>query len=74
MIAPLLYDAAGLAAALTVSKKTLARMEACGKLGPRAITIGVGARAKRYSRSEVASWVNAGMPDREAWEAIYRQT
>jgi predicted DNA-binding transcriptional regulator AlpA len=68
-VAPLLYDRDGLAAALAVSTKTIDRMNAAGKL-PRPVRVGVGDRALRWRVAEIASWVEADMPDRETWEAV----
>lgn len=61
-----LYTPGELAEELALSRKTIDRMDAAGKL-PRALRIG--ARAKRWRREEIQAWLAAGGPPREEWEA-----
>jgi predicted DNA-binding transcriptional regulator AlpA len=65
--APLLYDVDGLAAALSVSAKTIRRMTSAGKL-PRPVRVGVGSRALRWRSAEIARWIEAGCPPLDEWQ------
>jgi predicted DNA-binding transcriptional regulator AlpA len=49
-----------------ISVKTLRRMLASGRFGPRPII--VGGRAQRFLREEVTEWLHAGCPRRADWE------
>lgn len=64
----LLFDAAGLAQALDVSKRHVERLDAAGRC-PKPVRIG---RAKRWSRAEIETWIAAGCPDRRTWQSQRR--
>jgi len=53
-----------------LSVKTLRRMLASGRFGPRPVVIG--GRGQRFFREEVLAWLRAGCPRRADWE-IERQ-
>ncbi len=57
-----------LAGMLSMSVRHIQRMDAAGKL-PRSVRLG---RSKRWVRSEIESWLRAGMPNRKAWESMRR--
>ena len=61
-------DAATLATLLQISLRHLRRLDAAGKL-PRPVKLG---RAVRWPVSEIRTWLDAGCPDRETWEAMKR--
>ncbi len=67
---PFVVDAKALANRLQISLRHLRRMEAGGALGPRPLRLG---RSVRYSLDEVKRWINAGVPDRRAWNSIREQ-
>jgi predicted DNA-binding transcriptional regulator AlpA len=56
------------AAALGISRAQFFKLHASGKLGP--LPIYLGARAPRWSREELAEWVRAGAPCRQAWQGM----
>ena len=49
---------------LDLSKRQIARLNACGKV-PKPIKIG---GSVRWIATEVEAWINSGCPDRETWE------
>lgn len=64
LVAPverLLWDAKELAAALSVSERSLARLDSAGAI-PRAIRLGGPRGAKRWRIREIEHWLNEGMP------------
>lgn len=61
-----LIPAAVLRKVLAVSRAHVYVMEQNGSI-PRAIRIG---RLMRWDRSEIESWMDAGCPARDEWEAI----
>jgi predicted DNA-binding transcriptional regulator AlpA len=63
---PLLVGRRELARLLSRSVTSIDRDDAAGRL-PAAVWIG---GAKRWRYAEVASWVEAGCPDRATWEAL----
>jgi predicted DNA-binding transcriptional regulator AlpA len=65
---PLLVSATDLAQLLRVSLATIWRLRAAGKL-PRPAT-SLGRQLLRWQRSEIESWVEAGMPDLQTWEKL----
>jgi predicted DNA-binding transcriptional regulator AlpA len=65
-LAPLLIDMAALSQLLARSEASLYRDDAAGRL-PAGLKIGA---SKRWRYAEVAAWVEAGCPDRRAWEAM----
>ncbi|MEI8019560.1 MAG: helix-turn-helix domain-containing protein [Schlesneria sp.] len=58
-------DAAGVAKLLNVSVRHVNALNASGRL-PKPIRLG---RSVRWQVAEVRAWLNAGAPNREAWEA-----
>jgi hypothetical protein len=52
---------------LCVSRATLARMKVSGKFGPSILRAG---RKLLIRRSELESWVAAGLPDAATWAAM----
>jgi predicted DNA-binding transcriptional regulator AlpA len=65
LIEPLVIDARQLAAVLCVSVRTVRSWDAAGKL-PAPIRIG---GRVLWRAGEVRDWIDAGAPDRAAWEA-----
>jgi len=63
-VTPLLLDAKAVATMLSVSGRTIFRLSSSGQLGP--MPVAVGGRSL-WRRDEVAAWVQAGCPRREAW-------
>jgi len=61
-----LWDAAAFGQRLSLSKRQVFRLNACGKV-PRPVRIG---GAVRWNSAEVSGWVAAGCPDRQTWEAL----
>lgn len=61
----LLIDANGVAKALDCSRRHVERMNAAGKM-PQPVRLG---RAVRWSVAVIESWIKAGCPGREQWEA-----
>ena len=59
----LLLDAGAVARQLSVSPKTVRRLDEGGKL-PSPLRIG---RLLRWRRAELEAWVVAGMPARDEW-------
>jgi predicted DNA-binding transcriptional regulator AlpA len=59
-----LLDILDVANRLDCSRNHVANLDARGAL-PRPIRIG---RLKKWSPSEIDSWIAAGAPDRETWE------
>lgn len=55
-----------LAVRLSLSKRQVFRLNACGKL-PEPIRIG---GSVRWAESAIAQWLKAGAPDRRTFEAI----
>jgi predicted DNA-binding transcriptional regulator AlpA len=64
--AGLLIDARGLAALLGLSRNTVWKLSATGRLGPRPIHLG---RCVRWRVAEVKAWVDAACPPRGQWPA-----
>jgi len=62
-------NAKELAKMLGVSLRHIRRMDAAGKL-PRPVTIG---HTKRWLVAEIGEWLEAGAPDRAAWEQNKKQ-
>lgn len=65
-IEPVLIDIKQLSAMLSRSVASLHRDDAAGRL-PAAVWIG---SSKRWRRSEILAWVEAGCPDRKTWQAL----
>jgi predicted DNA-binding transcriptional regulator AlpA len=63
---PPVLDSKALMAYLKRSKASLSRDDAAGRI-PRGFRIG---RAKRWLKSEIDEWLQAGAPDRRTWEAM----
>lgn len=63
---PLAVDAKTLARMLCCSVRHIERQDAAGKL-PAPVRIG---RSKRWRAAEIDAWLQAGCPDRHAWEAV----
>jgi predicted DNA-binding transcriptional regulator AlpA len=61
----LLYSAADLCHVLRVSRATLDRLRAAGRL-PRPVRLG---GQWRWLREEIEAWTRAGCPPRTEWEA-----
>lgn len=64
---PALLTAETAAQLCEVSLRTWRRLEAEGNV-PNPVR--VGGRIKRYRRTEVLAWVEAGCPSREQWESV----
>jgi predicted DNA-binding transcriptional regulator AlpA len=62
--AALVYTALGLAEVLDTSIRSIHRLNSSGKI-PRPTRLG---GQLRWNRDEIAAWIAAGMPDRQAWE------
>lgn len=63
----LVASAAETAKLLGISERHLWSCHASGRLGPRPIALG---RAKRWRVDELRSWLAAGAPTRDRWDAI----
>ena len=63
-VTPLLLGAKQVGLMLGISRSTVHRLNAEGRL-PRPVRLG---RAARWRREELAQWVEAGCPPRERWE------
>ena len=61
-----LLNAKMLGEMLSLSKRQIFRLNACGKI-PAPIRIG---GAVRWSAQEISAWLAAGAPDRETFEAM----
>lgn len=61
---PLLLTAADLAGEMSVSVRSVFRMSASRKL-PAHVCVG---QRRRWRRSEILLWIDAGCPTREEWE------
>jgi len=66
-ILPLLLDAKDVGRLLSVSTKTVRRMNASGRL-PRPVQPSPG--AVRWRTAELEAWIAAGCPSRRDWEAM----
>jgi len=64
---PLLVGAEALGKLLSVSKATVWRMEAAGKL-PRPVRIN--GNNTRWRTDEIRAWIDAGCPARCEWDAM----
>ncbi len=64
----LLMDSEQLAEELAISKRTLWRWLASGKI-PRPVIDG---KVKRWCRDEIRAWVRHGCPVRRIWDAIWK--
>jgi prophage regulatory protein len=62
---PLVVGAKELATLLRIGLRTVRTMDAAGKL-PKPVRIG---GSVRWSLEEIKSWLAAGAPDRDEWEA-----
>lgn len=58
-----------LAENLGVSPRQIWRLDSVGKL-PRPVIVG---QSKRWRRAEILSWIDAGCPDRAAWDGLRRE-
>jgi predicted DNA-binding transcriptional regulator AlpA len=65
-----MLDIGDLARTLTVSPRTVRRLDASGRL-PRAVWLG---GSKLWRADEVREWVAAGCPDRARWEQSQKQS
>ncbi len=63
-VTPLLLNIKAVAVALSLSPATLYRMSSAGELGPMPIRFG---KRRLWRYEELAAWVRAGCPRREAW-------
>jgi len=77
-LAPLLLDARAAAALLTlgdvgsllqISRRQVHRLLASGRLPPADVNLGFGARGRRWNRSRLLAWIEAGCPPADAWAA-----
>jgi len=66
---PALLTSDELAELLNVSLRTLHRLKSMGKL-PVPVRIGSRRARPRWRRDEIECWIEAGCPDRSAWEII----
>lgn len=62
---PLLVDAGGAAALLSIGRSTFFKYDSRGDV-PRAVRVG---QVRRWSRQELVRWIDNGCPPREKWEA-----
>jgi hypothetical protein len=60
----LLWRVQDLARAIGCDRRTIERLEASGKLGPRRLKLG---GMVRYEATECRAWVSAGCPARDEW-------
>ncbi len=60
----LLWRVDDLARALGCDRRTVERLEAAGKLGPRRVKLG---GMVRFQAAECRAWVAAGCPPRDEW-------
>ena len=67
ILEPELLRTADSAALLGMSEAGFKQLAARGAVGPRPVRFG--ARCTRWRRRELADWVDAGCPGREAWTA-----
>jgi predicted DNA-binding transcriptional regulator AlpA len=67
-LACLLTDAAGVGRLVGLSARSVRRMSSAGRL-PRPVRCG---GAVRWRVREIEAWVEAGCPDRKAWESAQR--
>ena len=65
-----LIDAHAVADLLGISARSFRRMNDTGR-APRPIR--VGPRLIRWRRDEIAAWIDAGCPDRAAWDALRKK-
>ena len=63
---PIGIDAAAVSHLLGISESHFFALLRTGRFGPLARRLG---RAKRYSRTEVLAWFDAGCPSRSRWQA-----
>ncbi len=61
---PAATDAEGVGLMLSVSARTVFRLESAGKIGPRSFRIG---GSRRWAVSQIRDWVQAGCPNRATW-------
>jgi predicted DNA-binding transcriptional regulator AlpA len=64
-----LIDASGVAAMMACSVRHVRRLDAAAEL-PAPVRIG---RLVRWRLEELSRWLDAGCPDRKAWEAFRRR-
>jgi len=64
-VPPLLFDTADLCAVLRISKATIHRLLAAGKL-PKPLRLA----GLKWRADEIRRWCDAGMPDCKTWEAM----
>ena len=64
---PVLIDVLAVAAMLGVSRNSVWKLQAAGRLGPRPVRLG---RCTRWRRLEVLAWIDADCPSRDQWEII----
>lgn len=67
---PMLMTPAEVARELRISDRSFRRHVQAGKIGPAPHCLG---HAVRYLRDEVTRWIQAGMPDRDAWREMARE-
>ena len=61
-----LLSAKELAAALSLSRRQIHRLNACGRI-PKPAHIG---GSLRFVSSEISAWILSGCPDRKTWEQM----
>ena len=64
---PLAVDAASLAQMLACSVRSIRRLDRAG-LMPSGFRLGK--RSKRWAVATISTWISAGCPDRETWNAM----
>ena len=67
-IVVLLDDKPTLATLLNTSVRNIDRLNSGGRI-PAPVRIG---SRPRWRREEILAWVQAGCPDRQAWEVLYK--
>ena len=63
---PLAFCATDLATRLQVSLRHIRRLDSAAKL-PKPVRLG---RSVRWPVTEIESWLDAGAPDRQKWQAM----
>ena len=69
MLTPLLVDAVGAAALLSISVAHFRRLAREGRIGPEPVRLG---KCIRWSRAELARWADADCPPRHLWQQAAR--
>ena len=68
-LTPILVDADGAAALLSISVAHFRKLARDGRIGPEPVRLG---KCVRWSRAELARWADAGCPPRHLWQQANR--